>query len=442
MSEENSLAQPEVQSPHMATGSVDPQSVEGLFLTALTKPDGDQRRAFLDQACRDEEQRRRVEALLRLCRCRQLPRKAGRGRKRRSGGPETMPPDKVPLDFLRPSDQPGCLGTLGPYQIIDVIGRGGMGIVLRALDAKLNRIVAVKVLAPELAANPNARRRFLREAQAAAAVSHPHVVTIHAVDEDKLPYLVMECIVGQSLQEKLDRIGALRLTEILRIGRQVAEGLAAAHEQGLIHRDIKPANILLENGVERVKITDFGLARAVDDVAITRPGKVSGTPQYMSPEQARGERVDHRSDLFSLGCVLYAMCTGAPPFRGDSLPAVIKRLSVAGAFPDPQRDELARRGTRYSGSAGFPDSRPAGIPGRVHPTRSTGCPIPPQGAHLIRYYGWYSNKARGLRRKAPKPPPRNNWPGRRPERPHRFRSAAAPARPGPCSSSGCTRSTR
>ena len=120
-----------------------------------------------------------------------------------------MPPDEVPLDFLHPSDQPGCLGTLGPYQVIDVIGRGGMGIVLRALDPKLNRIVAVKVLAPELAANPNARRRFLREAQAAAAVSHPHVVTIHAVDEDKLPYLVMECVVGQSLQEKLDRDGAL-----------------------------------------------------------------------------------------------------------------------------------------------------------------------------------------------------------------------------------------
>ena len=185
----------------------------------------------------------------------------------------------------------------------------------------------MKVLAPDLAANPNARRRFLREAQAAAAVSHPHVVTIHAVDEDKLPYLVMECVVGQSLQEKLDRAGAMRLTEILRIGRQVAEGLAAAHEQGLIHRDIKPANILLENGVERVKITDFGLARAVDDVAITRTGEVSGTPQYMSPEQARGEQVDQRSDLFSLGCVLYAMCTGRSPFRGDSLAAVIKRVT-------------------------------------------------------------------------------------------------------------------
>ena len=316
MSQEPSRSQPEPQPPQSAAGSVDPQSVEGLFLAALAMPDVDQRRVFLDEACPDAEQRRRVEALLHAYH------DAGSFLEAPAAGREGVPhgvdeplPDEVPLDFLHPSDQPGCLGTLGPYQIIDVIGRGGMGIVLRALDTKLNRIVAVKVLAPDLAANPNARRRFLREAQAAAAVSHPHVVTIHAVDEDKLPYLVMECVVGQSLQEKLDRAGALRLTEILRIGRQVAEGLAAAHEQGLIHRDIKPANILLENGVERVKITDFGLARAADDVAITRTGEVSGTPQYMSPEQARGEHVDQRSDLFSLGCVLYAMCTGRPPFR-------------------------------------------------------------------------------------------------------------------------------
>ncbi len=207
--------------------------------------------------------------------------------------------------------------------------------MLRAVDLKLNRVVAVKVLLPELAANPNARRRFLREAQAAAAVSHPHVVSIHAVDEAKgdgtdqstPPYLVMECVVGQSLQEKLDRVGVLRLAEILRISRQIGEGLAAAHKQGLIHRDIKPANILLENGVERVKITDFGLARAIDDITVTRTGEVSGTPQYMSPEQAGGERVDHRSDLFSLGCVMYAMCTGHSPFRGDSLAHVIKRVT-------------------------------------------------------------------------------------------------------------------
>jgi serine/threonine protein kinase len=329
VSENTPIPEPEAPQPSAAFGSVDPQSVEGLFLAALAKTDTDQRRTFLDQSCRDADQRQRVEALLRAYD------DAGSfletpvlGNRVAAGGSRESARDGVPLDFLTPTTEPGYVGALGPYLILEVIGRGGMGIVLRGFDRKLNRIVAIKVLAPELAANPNARRRFVREARAAASVSHPHVVTIHAVDDEQLPpYLVMECVVGQSLQEKLDRTGPLRLTEVLRIGRQVADGLAAAHQQGLVHRDIKPANILLENGVERVKITDFGLARAVDDVAITRAGEVSGTPQYMSPEQARGEPVDRRSDLFSLGCVLYAMCTGGPPFRGDSLAAVIKRVT-------------------------------------------------------------------------------------------------------------------
>jgi hypothetical protein len=234
----------------------------------------------------------------------------------------------IPIGLLQPSVKPGCLGTLGPYEVQQFLGRGGMGIVLRALDPQLNRVVAVKVLAPELAVDVLSRRRFLREARAAAAVSHPHIVTIHAVavDDDRLPYLVMECIVGRSLQQKIDQTGPLKVKEILRIGSQIAEGLAAAHKQGLVHRDIKPANILLENGVERVKITDFGLARSVDDAGITRTGEVSGTPQYMSPEQALGQHVDHRSDLFSLGCVLYAMCAGRPPFRGDNVAVVVKRI--------------------------------------------------------------------------------------------------------------------
>src|SRR5262245_1966977 len=220
-----------------------------------------------------------------------------------------VPPQEIPLDFLSPDEDAGALGRLGPYTVTGIIGRGGMGVVLKARDAKLNRVVAVKVLAPELASNPTARQRFVREAQAAAAVVHPHVVTIHAVDEERLPYLVMEYIDGQSLQAKIDRDGHLQLKEILRIGQQIAAGLAAAHAQGVMHRDVKPANILLENGVERVRITDFVLARTVDDVEITQTGEVPGTPQYMSPEQAQGLPMDARSDLFSLGCVLYAMCT-------------------------------------------------------------------------------------------------------------------------------------
>ena len=202
-----------------------------------------------------------------------------------------------------------------------------MGIVLKGYDPQLQRIVAIKVLAPELASNANARKRFRREGAAAAAVSHDHVVTIHAVEEaEGLPHLVMEYISGHSLEGRIKREGSLELKEILRISMQIASGLAAAHAQGLVHRDIKPANILLENGVERVKITDFGLARAVDDVRITKPGVVTGTPEYMSPEQARSEPVDHRSDLFSLGSVLYAMCTGRSPFRADSTPVMIHRV--------------------------------------------------------------------------------------------------------------------
>ncbi|QDU10847.1 Serine/threonine-protein kinase PknB [Gimesia aquarii] len=305
--------------PEPTRENVNPQSVEGLFLQALEKKTPAERTQFLEEMCGDNmEQRRRVEALLLAYD------DAGSFLEKSPIG--SSEPQPVSLEFLTPSDNPELLGTLGEYDIYEVIGQGGMGIVFRALDPKLNRIVAIKVMSPLLAINPNARKRFLREAQAAAAVSHPHIVTIHAVDEDKLPYLVMEYVVGQSLQEKLDKVGSLKVTEILRIGNQIAEGLAAAHKQGLIHRDIKPANILLENGVERVKITDFGLARAVDDVTITKTGEVSGTPQYMSPEQTTGERVDQRSDLFSLGAVMYAMCTGRSPFRASNLAAVVRRV--------------------------------------------------------------------------------------------------------------------
>jgi serine/threonine protein kinase len=241
------------------------------------------------------------------------------------------------LSFLSPSEKPGQLGRLGPYEVLEVIGRGGMGVVLKAFDPSLQRVVAIKVLAPHLAASGTARRRFTREARAAAAVSHDHVVTIFAVEENhRPPYLVMQYVAGRSLQQRLDESGPLELKEILRIGMQTAAGLAAAHAQGLVHRDIKPANILLENGLDRVKITDFGLARAADDASLTQSGVVPGTPQYMAPEQARGEALDHRADLFSLGSTLYAMATGRPPFRASSTLAVLRR--VADDTPRPVRE--------------------------------------------------------------------------------------------------------
>ena len=232
-----------------------------------------------------------------------------------------------PLDFLEPSDQPGSIGKLGSYEVSEVVGQGGMGVVLKAFDPSLHRVVAVKVLAPYLAHNPQARRRFIREAQAIAAVSHDHVITIHAIDESaEQPKIVMQFISGMSLQEKLDTEGALDLKEILRIGMQTASGLAAAHAQGLVHRDVKPSNILLENGIQRVKLTDFGLARAVDDASLTQSGVIAGTPQFMAPEQANGDAVDYRADLFSLGSVLYAMCVGHSPFRASTTMGVLKRV--------------------------------------------------------------------------------------------------------------------
>lgn len=234
----------------------------------------------------------------------------------------------VRLDFLGPTDDPRMLGRLAGYEISGVIGCGGMGIVLKAYDPALNRYSAIKVLAPHYATSEAARRRFARESQAAAAVIHDNVIAIHGVSEfNQLPYLVMPYIKGESLQKRLDREGPLVVPEILRIALQTARGLAAAHQQGLVHRDIKPGNILLPVGVERVIITDFGLARAADDASLTRSGIIAGTPQYMSPEQARGEAVDSRSDLFSLGSMMYAMCTGRPPFEAETPYGVLRRIT-------------------------------------------------------------------------------------------------------------------
>ncbi|HEX5269745.1 MAG TPA: protein kinase, partial [Gemmataceae bacterium] len=254
---------------------------------------------------------------------------------------ETPPPEvgssgEVALDFLKPSDHPEFLGTLGHFHIVGVIGKGGMGVVLRALDRCLQRFVAIKVLLPEFANNETAHQRFCREARAAAAVTHENVVAIHQVDEDEdsgLPYLVMQLVSGTSLEDHIAANGKMKLTDVLRIGAQAAAGLAAAHRQGLIHRDVKPANILLESDLQRVKLTDFGLARAAEDVRLTQTGFVPGTPLYMAPEQARGDEIDHRADLFSLGSVLYAMCTGRPPFQGSTPYVVLKSVTEERPVP-------------------------------------------------------------------------------------------------------------
>ncbi len=254
--------------------------------------------------------------------------------------------------ILAPSDRPEFKGRFGPFYVIDVVGRGGMGVVLKAHEPALDRIVAVKVLAPQLAASETARQRFLREARAAARVVDDYVVAIHSVDQVRgLPYLVMQFIEGESLDARLRRSGPLEISEVVQVARQTARALEAAHQVGLVHRDIKPANILLEAATGRYKITDFGLARAAEDEALTRTGVIAGTPHYMAPEQARGESVDHRADLYGLGAVLFTACTCQAPFHGETALSVLNKViqdeapairSLNAAVPD-WLEAIARR---------------------------------------------------------------------------------------------------
>lgn len=237
-------------------------------------------------------------------------------------------PQESVLNLLSPSDDPAMMGRVGTYEVVGIVGQGGMGVVFKAFDTSLNRFVAIKMLLPHLTANGAARRRFLREAQGAAAVVDDHVLPIFGVDEwQGTPYLVMRYSPGQTLQQRIQAQGPMDVKEVLRIGLHAARGLAAAHAQGLVHRDVKPSNILLDGSVDRAVLTDFGLARAADDASITRTGMISGTPQYMSPEQVRADSTDARSDLFSLGSVMYAMCAGHAPFRGKSAYNVMHRIT-------------------------------------------------------------------------------------------------------------------
>jgi urea transport system substrate-binding protein len=237
--------------------------------------------------------------------------------------------------FLSAPTSPDELGWLANYRVLKVLGRGGMGVVLRAEDIHLQRIVALKVILPEIAANPVARERFLREARAGAQLKSDHVVTIYQVGQDNdVPFLAMEFLEGESLETRMEKGDGIPFVEICRIGKEAAAGLATAHAHGLIHRDIKPGNIWLEAGTGRAKLLDFGLARAANSsTGLTRTGTVIGTPDFMSPEQARGEELDARSDLFSLGAILYTMCSGHVPFQGSSVMAVLTALAVKTAKP-------------------------------------------------------------------------------------------------------------
>ncbi len=227
--------------------------------------------------------------------------------------------------------------VLAHYRVEGTIGYGGMATVYRGFDPQLHRPVAIKVLHHHLARTGSSRQRFLREAQSAAAIAHPNVIPIYGVHQASgKSFLVMPLITGGSLQQRIDREGPIGLEDMLRIALQIAEALDAAHTRGVIHRDVKPANILLEDGNKRVVLSDFGLARTLDDAAITASGLIAGTPAYMSPEQARGEIVDHRSDLYSLGSVMYAMCTGHSPFQATSTLKILREVS-SDVFPTVHR---------------------------------------------------------------------------------------------------------
>ncbi len=236
---------------------------------------------------------------------------------------------------------------LSHYRLVEKIGEGGMGVVWKALDTKLNRHVAIKVLPSELTADPERRLRFQREAQAAAALSHPNIAVIYEVGEhDGSPFLTMELVEGRTLRSLLGG-KPLNMPDALRFAAEIAEGLAHAHQARVIHRDIKPDNIIVRSD-HHPKILDFGLAKILEDreeltrsklsqadtltEELTREGKVLGTAAYMSPEQARGDAVDHRSDIFSFGITLYEMVTGERPFQGktpmDTLAAVINKPAV------------------------------------------------------------------------------------------------------------------
>ncbi len=223
---------------------------------------------------------------------------------------------------------------LGPYEIVSQLGQGGMGVVYQATDPRLRRTVAIKLLPPDLTRDETAKHRFLQEAQAASALDHPNICTIFEINEtdDGQLYLVMAHYEGETLKERTAR-GPLELDDAIDIATQVGEGLAKAHAAGIVHRDIKPANLIV-TADETVKILDFGLAKLAGTEGMTQTGTTLGTVAYMSPEQAKGQEVDHRTDIWSLGVVLYEMLAGQPPFQGENL------LSISNAILESDQPSL------------------------------------------------------------------------------------------------------
>jgi serine/threonine protein kinase len=315
------------------------QQIDKLLGQALEQ-EPERRAAFLDQACAgDDELRREVASLL------QAHGQAGSGLSTPAFGPVNQQSGNSVQTFQTLMGQ-----SLGHYQILSRLGEGGMGIVYKARDQHLDRFVAIKVLPPQLVADPDRKRRFVQEAKAASALNHPNIITIHDIARDNgRDFIVMEYVEGKTLGESIPRRG-MKLEEALKVAIQMADALAKAHAEGIIHRDLKPGNIMLtEEGL--VKILDFGLAKLVENPLQgkeestgtvqprTAEGMIVGTASYMSPEQAAGKPVDARSDIFSFGSILYEMVTGQRAFQGDS--AMSTLAAILNQDPKPAR-EVAR----------------------------------------------------------------------------------------------------
>jgi serine/threonine protein kinase/predicted Zn-dependent protease len=252
-------------------------------------------------------------------------------------GTKLYPADKMGISQTKTlkkpkKDQLKGKTIVGRYKIIEKLGEGGMGVVYKAKDIRLDRSVALKFLPPELTSDEEAKQRFIQEAKAAAALNHPHICTIYEIDEaDEQTFISMEYIQGQSLKDKLGS-GPLDIDEAREIALQVAAGLDKGHKKGIVHRDIKPANIMI-NDEGQAKITDFGLAKLSWGLDLTKPATIMGTVAYMSPEQARGEEVDHRTDIWSLGAMLYEMLSSERPFQKAQEQALI--YSILNDSPTP-----------------------------------------------------------------------------------------------------------
>ncbi len=345
--------------------------IEALLDEMFERPAGE-RRAFLDEACAgNPELRAQMEALLTA--------------DEEAGGFLATPAHRAAAELLADTSGEAALladRELGPYRLVREIGSGGMGVVYEAEDTRLRRRVAVKLLPPELSRDRGAKQRFLREARAASALDDPNICTVHDVGErDGQLYIVMAYYEGETLKERLAK-GPLPESEARQVAIEVARALARAHEAGIVHRDIKPANVML-TGRGKVKVLDFGIAKMRGDATLTRAGSSPGTPAYMSPEQARGEPVDGRTDVWSLGALLYEMLAGCRPFPGDDERAVLSAIQSRKPEPlDRIRPEVsaALARTVAKALAKEPGERHANAAELLADLESASLPVP-RGGH-------------------------------------------------------------